>query len=198
MTTVVITDAGELLYADLSQIGETQEFLLEQPSTPLGSDYAELTEAPTPTAGVPYVAMTADGETFAEVLGDRVLELEDGWRNFTEDSEAEFTRYFNNAYIARFETGYIDFGDANLKKNFLGLRTTWQRHSRAYMAVYAETEDGRRNEKWRGLVFNREEHLIPLNLCGRRIRVRLLVVLFNDAKALLRDISIGWQPAGTT
>jgi hypothetical protein len=179
----------------LSQVGETQQFLLEQPGTPLGADYAELGSAPTPSPGIPYVALETE---IAEVLGARTLAMDTPWSNFTLGSEATFTKFYKDAYVARFETGYMDFGDADLMKNFLELRTTWQRQSRAYLGVYAETDDGKRGGKFRGLIFNRETVKIPINLCGRRIRVRGVIVLFNSAKALLRDISIGWLPAGTT
>ena len=122
----------------------------------------------------------------------------DPWSYLETEGNYTFTQFFKDAHLARFETGFMDFGRSDLLKNYLELRMTWQRNSRAYVGLYAETEDGRRGGKWRGLVFDKEAHRVPLNLCGNRIRVRAVVVLFNSAPALLRDVSIGWLPAGTT
>ena len=195
---VVMTPGGELLWADLAAIGETELFLAEAASTALGSAYAEGSSAPTPTAGLGYVALTADLATFAESLTGSRIEMATPWSVFTTGGSYTFTKFWNNAYLARMETGYLDFGNAELVKNYLEIALTWQRHSRAYVGIYAETDDGRRGGKWLGLAFAKETQRVPLNLSGRRIRVRLVIVAFNDAPALLRSVTIGWGPQGTT
>jgi hypothetical protein len=195
---IVMTSTGEMLFADLAAIGETEQFLLEAQSTPLGSEYAETDSAPTPTAGLGYVAMTADLATIAESVAGSRIEMATPWSTFTAGGSYTFTKFWNDAYVARFETGYLDFGDARLVKNYLEVALTWQRHSRAYVGIYAETDDGRRGGKWLGLAFNKETQRVPLNLSGRRIRVRVVIVAFNSGKALLRDVTIGWGPQGTT
>jgi hypothetical protein len=225
----IVTHGGEMLYADLSAIGETEAFLLEDADTELGADYAQLSSAPTPTPGYPFVAMTADSSIVAEVdlNGDFALrDLLDSagntitnsngaplrsqplsglrtsmatvWSQFAGGGSYTFTKFWKDAYVARFETTYMDFGDARLRKNYLELTMTWQRHSRAYVGIYAETDGGLRRGRFKGLVFDKETHVIPLNVEGRRIRVRVVAVLFNNAPALLRDMAIGWLPAGQT
>lgn len=197
---LIMTPGGELLWADLAAIGETELFLAEAASTALGSAYAELDTEPTPTAGLGLVALTADLATFAEVdsTSENRIELATPWSAFSTGGSYTFTKYWNNAYLARVETGYLDFGSAELVKNYLEVSVAWQRHSRAYVGIYAETDDGRRGGKWLGLAFNKETQRVPLNLSGRRIRVRLVIVAFNDAPALLRSVTIGWGPQGTT
>lgn len=225
----VVTPANELLFANLSTVGETEEFLAEASSSVLGSDYAEVASAPTVTPGMSFVAMSADRQTIAEILpgGDfyaNLIEDSDGmnllnsrgvllrsappssiktamatpWSPFVPGGSQTFATYYKDAYVARFETAYLDLGTAQLRKNFLELRTVWQKKSRAYIGLYAETEDGRSAGKWRGLVFGKEEHRVPLNLFGCRIRVRCVAVVFNGSPALLREITIGFLPAGTT
>ena len=195
----VILATGEMLYSELSNIGEIDEFMNEAANVPLLPEYEILTAVPTPAPGMSYVAMTATNRQFAHVLaGGESLIMVDPWSYFEPEGDYEFTKFFNNAHLARFETGYMDFGREDLLKNYLELRMTWQKHSRAYVGLYAETEEGRRGGKWHGLVFNKETHRVPLNLCGHRIRVRGVVVLFNSAPGLLRDVSIGWLPAGTS
>jgi hypothetical protein len=195
----IILASGPMLYCDISNFGEIEEFLNEPVNTPLFPEFEILAIAPTPTPGLAYVAMTANNETFKEVIagGDTGI-MVDPWSYLETEGDYTFTQFFKDAHLARFETGYMDFGRADLLKNYLALRMTWQRHSYAYVGLYAETEEGRRGGKWRGLMFNKESHRIPLNLCGHRIRVRGVMVLFNSAPALLRDVSIGWLPAGTT
>jgi hypothetical protein len=197
---VVITATGAILYSDLSNVGETDEFLNEEPDVPLGDDYAELTAAPTPTPGLSYAMQSEDRGVFGEMLaGGLQLLMVSPWSYFEEEGVYTFTRFWNNAYWARMETGLMDFGDSRLQKNYLELSMTWQKHSRAYVGIYAETDEGRRDGRWLGLVFGRETRKIPINLFGRRIRVRVVAVLFNGgAPALLRDVTIGWNPAGTT
>jgi hypothetical protein len=142
--------------------------------------------------------MTADLATIAESVAGSRIEMATPWSTFTAGGSYTFTKFWNDAYVARFETGYLDFGDARLVKNYLEVALTWQRHSRAYVGIYAETDDGRRGGKWLGLAFNKETQRVPLNLSGRRIRVRVVIVAFNSGKALLRDVTIGWGPQGTT
>lgn len=194
----IVTATGELMFADLSAIGEIEEFLAEPVATALGSDYAEVGAAPTPLAGLGWVGLTPDLATLAESQAGSRIEMVTPWDGFTSGGTYSFSKFWNNAYVARIETGYMDFGDARVRKNYLELSMTWQRHSRAYVGISAETEDGRRGGKWKGLVFDKETHVVPLNLHGRRIRVRIVAVLFHAAPALLREITIGWMPAGTT
>lgn len=201
---VVVTSNGEMLYSDLSNIGEVNEFMNEEDDVPLWPEFEVLDAEPTPTPGLSYVAMTADNRVFKEVIsgGSSVL-MVDPWSYFDPDDAFDFTftKFFKDAHIARFETGYLDFGNAEVLKNYLELRITFQHHSRAYLGLYAESDGSHkklRGGKWYGLVFNRETHRVPINLIGRRVRVRGVVVLFNAAPAMIRDVSIGWLPAGPT
>lgn len=197
----VVTAAGDFLYANLAGIGETEEFMQEPPAAALGAAYAQGGAAPTPTGGLSYVGMTVSdtAPAFVEMFAGGVrATLASVWSPVTSGGADALTRFWNNAYLARFETGYLDFGDAAVKKNYLELRMTLQRHSRAYVGLYAETEDGRRHGRWKGLVFPGEGVKAPLNLSGRRIRLRVIAVCFNAAPMLIRDLAIGWEPQGTT
>jgi hypothetical protein len=191
----VITASGEFLFSDLANIGETEEFLNEDPDEELGDDFAELTSQPTPTPGLSFVSMPADRTSIGETLADGIeVGMPLPWGDMEDDVTGAWTKWFKDAYVARLETGYMDFGDANLEKNYLEVVMTWQRHSRAYVGIYAQTEDGRTAGRWKGLVFNKETHTLPINLHGRRIRVRVVAVLFNEKPSLIRDASIGWLP----
>lgn len=193
----VVTLAGELLYSDLGDIGETQEFLSEPKSTPLGSAFAQLESAPTPTSGLPYVGMTATGTAISEVLAGLRLTMPTAWDSFVTGDTTTLTRFWKDAYVARIETGYMDLGNPSQYKNFHDVRLTFQKHSRCYVGIYAES-DGFKGGKWSGLVFSKEQLRVPLNICGRSVRVRVVMVCFNDAKTLLRSAVIGWTPGGIT
>lgn len=193
----VFTSAGSLLYANLADVGETEEFLQEDAAAALGAAYAEETSAPTPTVGLSYVGMTSDRATIAEVMsGGTRATLASVWSPITSGGSQTLAKFYNNAYLARLETGYLDFGDDDLRKNYLQALITWQRHSRAYVGIYAETEDGRRGGAWGGSVFSKESSVVPLNLVGRRIRLRIVAVCFNGSRSLIRGLAIGWSPAG--
>jgi len=195
----VLTATGEMLYSDFGNVGEVDEFMNEGKGVPLGPEFEAVNVTPTPTPGLSFVSMTENNKVFRETIADGSSALMvDPWSYFETEGTYEFAKHFNDAYVARFETAFEDLGNSQARKNYLELRMTWQRHSRAYVGLYAETEDGRRHGKWRGLVFDKEEHVVPINLHGRRIRVRGVIVLFNGAPALLRDISIGYNLAGTT
>lgn len=224
----VITFGGQMLYSEISAVGETEEFLAEDGATPLGANFAEVNTQPTPTPGLMFVGMTSDKTKIAEVdlggdfathdlldsagntltnsaganlrsqpLAGLRIALASPWAQFVEGGVYTFTKFWNNAYVARLETGLLDFGDARLRKNYLELAMTWQRHSRAFVGAYVEA-DGCQRGRWVGLVFEKEAHRIPLNIAGRRIRMRVIAVFFNGAPSLLREMSIGWMPAGMT
>lgn len=196
----IITEAGEFLFADMAAIGEREAEDLEEPGTALGASYVAANSAPTPTPGVPYVALDMTGTLpkIVERVGSQTVGLSSVFGPIAAVDASGWTlsQFFNDAYLARFEFPWQDLGGPGLFKNFLEFRMTIERGSRAYIGIFAETDSGRRGGKWFGLVHPREEVRIPLNLWGQKIRVRVVAVLFNSGRFLVRDAKLGYTIGG--
>lgn len=193
-TVAIITAAGECLYARLGAIGETKAENMEAKGTALGAPYAIGTVAPTPVAGVPYVSADALSTVFIETAAGSSVGLATplGPVATLVPGGYTLTQFWNDAYLARFETPWMDLGDPDANKNFLGLRITFDRDARAYVGLASENERGVKRWKWYGSIHGRGEVFIPCNLFGRRVRFRVVAVCFNAGRLLIKDCSIGY------
>jgi len=202
----IITAAGECLYARLGEIGELEPEDIEPKGTALGAAFEVAGAEPTPEAAVPFVAMPADHSAILEVVGDKVVGLDDmlGQMKVLDpddfDDDLELVEFFNNAYVARFEAPWQDLGSPKQLKNFLEVQLSISRDSRAYVGIYAETDGGRdgslRGGRWKGIVHGRNNVRVPLNLAGRKIRIRVVAVVFNAGRFLINDATIGYAVGG--
>lgn len=195
---IVVTGAGELLYADLSLVTAVEAWEVDAPGTALGAAYDYTTgSAPTPSAGIPYVGINAAGTGFAQVVAGKRIELATPWSEWAETSSLTLTRYLNNAHLGIVELGYLDLGRGDLLKHWLEVQATFRPQSRAWIGVFCETERGVRSGKWYPrAVFTREHAKVAINLVGPRVRVRLLVLWFNDQRGELRELSVGYNAVG--
>lgn len=198
-TVTIITDDGECLYARLDGIGETKPEDMEAKGTALGAAFDPAGSEPTPNVAVPYVAQTADYLKTVEVMGLNAVALESPLAPITPVVSLlsyTLTRYFNNAYLARFETPWLDIGDQKIFKNFHEVELTIDRDARAEFGIFTENENGVRSGKWYGQVHGKGKIRVPLNLFGRRIRVRIVAILFNSGRCLIRDALVGYSVGG--
>lgn len=188
--TVGITRDGALLWADLAAIGE---YTIPTYSTSVPSGCTITASAPTPSAGIPYVAVTADNLTFKQVLNGQTLVMATPWSAFAV-SDATCTQYFNNARLAVIEFNEMDFGSPNVNKELIALRTVWRQSSVAYMGAFAEVD---------GItygLFNPTIHFPQVNWIdnlrglGVKVRLRLIIVSFNSQNAVLDSVTLDWQP----
>lgn len=191
-----ITGAGELLFAVLSDVQALEAWETDAPGTALGSGYAEVALAPTPTTGVPYVAMNAAGTAFAQVVAGKRIELASAWAEWTETTALTLTRFFNNAHLGIIELGYIDAGISDRLKQWLGVIPEFSPMARACIGIFTESENGNRSGRWWGSAFTRQKFMVPQCLQGERVRVRMLVLWFNDQRAELRGVTLGLEPTG--
>jgi hypothetical protein len=199
----VITTTGEALYAKLDAIGELAPELVEAPATALGAAYEVAIATPTPTPGLPYVAMPADNSAVLEVVGANVVGLASMLGAVTTLTAGSYTltKFYNNAYLSRWESPWQDLGNPKVLKVFHGIQLTIERDARAYVGIYAESDGGKngslRGGKWFGLVHGRRTVRVPLNLAGLKIRVRVVAVCFNSGRFLTRDATIEYSVGGT-
>ncbi len=200
MTGAIITRTGEILYSSLNSIGEREAADIPVKGTALPTEFDVLDTEPTPTAGLPVVGLSADRNTWMEKLGVSAIGFTDPFDHIQNINEEDVTvaEWFKDAHIARFDTSFLDFGEPSTRKDYLEATITLERNSAAYMALYAETDDSRRNYRWKGSVWGKETVRVPLRLTGNRIRLRLACVMFATGRMLIRDIRIGFNPAGVT
>jgi hypothetical protein len=199
----VVFDFGNILYARLDEIGEIPPEEMEPKGTALGADFEEKDEDPEESNGLPYVMMSANNRVIIEYLNQATLGMSDMLGPLGEIDPDDFegddalVKYFKGAYIARFEAPWQNIGDPRRWKNFHHVELTIDRDSRAYVGIYAETDEGVRGGRWKGIVHGKQSVKVALNLAGRRIRVRVVAVLFNAGRCLIRDAAIGYTLGGT-
>lgn len=199
MIVAAITRSGEILYAALNQIGELEAVDMEPVGTALGADYEAKAATPTPSPGISIVGLSADRRTWIEQLGSSTVGFENPFDHVVpiDPQAVTITDWFKDAHIARFETPWQDLSEPARLKNWHEVEITLDRDARAYVGVYAETESGDRAYKFKGSVHGSKRPVrLPINLLGTRIRVRVVMVTFNGQRVLVRDMRLGYTPAG--
>lgn len=197
-TAAIISQAGEMLCADLN-IVETEAVDVEAPGTALGASYTAVNSEPTPIAGIPVVGLTADRRGCIEKVGGVVIGSADPFNRVGVVSQGNFTitEWFNNATLASWESPWQAMAESARFKNLLEVELTFDRDSRAYVGVCVENERGQRRWKWVGVTHGKSKPVrAALNLFGVRFRVRICLVVFNNARMILRDMRLGFNPAG--
>lgn len=198
----VITETGEFLYADLARIGEQQPEELEAANAALGVAFEHQPGAYSGLAGLPRVIVDTSSAypKFGEdVNGAGAVGLTDVFGEMGTITMGALTPslVLKDAYIARFEFPWQDMGGPTRFKNFLEVRLGIERNSRAYVGVFCETDAGRKGGRWKGLVYPKDVVRIPLNLFGLKIRVRVVAVVFNGGRFLVREAQIGFAQGGS-
>ena len=193
---IALTGGGTLISANLSNLIELDTWQLPPYDEAIGADFVPLTSAPTPTPGMAYVGITetVGVNGFLQCLEGVSIGMTDPWAEWSETALPTPTKFFKNATVAILEMSNEDFSLPDVIKEFLSIRLQFQRNTRAYVGVFAESE-GRRYGRWRDVVYPKEEKLSGLKLVGRRLNVRVIVVYFNAQPLLIRDLSIEWQPS---
>jgi len=193
---LAMTSQGDLLYADLTAVAPEDPWETDPAGTPLGAAYAEQSSEPEASPSLSVVGMSADGKGYALLLSGGRIEMATPWEQWAETALLDLTRFFGNATLGIVETSYLDLGSGDVVKQFLEVRLKWRPQCRAHVGVFAESEHEHRSGKWYGSVYGREDVRMPISLLGQRIRVRLILVTFNEERAELREASIGYVPVG--
>lgn len=186
---VGITRDGAFLWADLQAIGQNPTGAY---TAALPAACAELSAAPTPNPGIPYVGVSADGQQFMQVLAGNALCMTDPWADWTAGSITA-TRFYNNSRVGLLELSDMDFGAVALQKEITALRTQWARNGIVYVGVFADT-GGRLSGGYRGLYYPAPDQLAAIGGESSVVRVRVIVVSFNDYPAVLTGAGINWLP----
>jgi len=235
---VVATAEGGLMFSDLDELREREEFELEDYGAADNGEFPEETadEAFPPVQDEEGFALeTEEGEEINSEGDADEIQVPLVWLQATADRDtdgyllafagtpyAKYSRFartlfqndspsvifdpediqtiqWTNATVARLEFAPEDMGRTNMEKVFQEIRLTWQRDSKCYVGVFARTEYGQSDGYWIGNPNPDEEQLVGINIRGRRIQVTVLVVFSNnpDARAMLRDMTIGYLPGGT-
>lgn len=205
MVTVIVTRSGQVLYSALNHVAETEAVDVEPLGTVLGTEFAATVLEPTPTLGVPVVGVSVDHRAFIERQGQSYLGCTDPFDHLRaiDPDDVVVTEWYNNAHLAVVEFPWQDMGGPKALKNFHEVALTIERDSRAYVGIAIETDantktvDARRSYRWFGLAFGRDTIRIPCNRVGRKIRVRIVAVIFNAGRLLVRDVTVGYTVGGT-
>lgn len=201
MIAAVITSSGQILYSALDHVGEQEAGDIAPQSVEVGAAYLPFETAPTPSPGMPIVGLSADRRGWIEKQGDAYIGFVDPWDHLVNiDPDAvTVAEWYKDAHIARIETPWLDLSDGGQYKEFFELLVTFERDSRLYLGVYAEVQPrGIRAYRWKGLVYNPQVPVrVALKLQGTHIRLRLVMIAFNGGRAMIKDMRIGVNPAGT-
>ena len=95
------------------------------------------------------------------------------------------------------ETAYDNLGTQEVHKNFLEVMLTFQKNSFGYFGVWAETETGAMSGRWVGAIHGKEQHKVFVNVRGKSVRLKILVVTDPRYPWVLRDASLGYLLGNT-
>lgn len=182
-----ITRDGVFMWADIAAINIWD---LPTYGTALPAGCAELASPPTPSPGIPYVAVSANGQSFKQVLNGQTISMATPWSDWAQ-ADVTTTKYYNNARISVLEFAEMDCGSPALQKEFTALRSTLYRNSPIYVGVYCEV-GGYRYGGWRGLYYPSVDWLGALGGMGSTIRIRLIVVSFNSENAAISGLTMNF------
>jgi hypothetical protein len=192
-TVTGITRDGVFLFSNLYKVGSQDIADWPTPGTSLGPDYDQQSSPPTPDAGLPIVGITIGcASSFQQVLNGQTVSAASAWSDFA-TSDVAPTAFFKNATFAVFEALDEDFGDPTTWKEFCQVRLSWHRDSAAYVGIAGESETAR-FVQWYGRVFEDNETILPMELAGRWLTIRIIAVVFNNSPAMLDGLTIDWLP----
>lgn len=186
-----ITRDGVFLWSDLSNFGVP---VLEDYSNPLGAAYAELSSAPTSDPGIPYAAVSADGLSFKQVLNGQILSMATPWSEFTA-GDVTCTKFYKNAFLQVVELSEDAAGLPDNQKEWVNIRALFLRSSRSYWGTFAQVNGYNSAGGWRGLVYPYASLLSGTNGQGATIRIRLVLVVFNDVYSIIQGVSPEFIPS---
>ena len=190
-TATGITRDGVLLYSDLYKVGSQDIADWPDQSDTLSADYNALTSIPTPDAGIPYVGITTGcAPAFQQVLNGQIISVSSPWSDFGNTDQAPVV-FFKNATLAIFEISVEDFGDPTTWKEFCQTRLQWHRNSAVFVGIAGESETSR-FWQWYGQVYPDIETILPLELAGRWLTLRIIAIVFNASPAMMNGMSIDW------
>ncbi|MDP1581207.1 MAG: hypothetical protein Q8M02_13110 [Candidatus Didemnitutus sp.] len=184
---VGITASGHLRFADMSYV---QGFLQvnyagDMPSKYYSSDgFGSFTR---------YVGRTDSGKEFTVVHDSGISQSIRVWAPDPASGDP-FTRFNNECHLCLFELNPEDMGEPDTFKEFVQVRLHWQRNTVAEVGVFAEA-DGRRAGKWRWQAYPREEQVCGIGISGRRLKLRIALIVPTDRTAILHGLTIDWLPA---
>lgn len=186
------TRDGALLWSDVNAIGEQT---LPAYSTVLGSPYLPLNSAPTSSPGIPTIGVDTVNCAFTQTLNGQTLYLSDPWAQWSASGSVVPTSYLQNARLSIVELSEDRLNSPDLQKEFANLRTFWARNAYAYVCVATEV-NGYRKATWRGAYFPYESWISGISGMGATVKIRILVVSFNDltAPAMLQSFGVDWLP----
>lgn len=185
-----ITRRGVFLWSDVAAIGD---YALPSYLTALPSGCEELTVAPTPDHGIPYVGVTADGLGFKMVLGGQTISMATPWSDWAAE-DIVCTKFYNNARVAVIEFAEGDCSLPAIQKEFVNARLILNRNSVIYAGVYVQA-NGYSYGGWRGLFYPSTDWLAAIGGEGSTYRMRIIAVTFNDQNAVLSGVNVDFLPS---
>lgn len=181
-----ITRSGAFLWADLAPLGI---FTLPAYGTALPAAYAPVLTPPTPSAGRGYVALNSVTGAVQFVMNSNTITLATPWAAWTSGGSISPDMYFNDARIAVIELAETDLGSPSFQKELSCVRALWSRNSVFYVGCFSEC-NGYTGGAWRGSGYPYPSALYGISGEGETARIRLVVISFNAADALLQTLGI--------
>lgn len=182
-----ITRDGVFLYSDLAAIGD---FTPPAYTTALPAACAELTSAPTPSPGLGYVGVSANGQQFKYVLNGQILSLATPWSQLAV-GDVTCTKFYNDAKLVVLEFAEFDVTTQALQKEWLDVRTIYSQNSVIYTGVYANAS-GVLTGGWRGLQYPSIDWINTIGGESSTVKLRIIAVVFNNQNAVLSGLNISY------
>ena len=100
--------------------------------------------------------------------------------------------YYPNSYLSIIETAYEDFGSQSNVKQWHEIILSFRRNSWGNLWVYAQSEDGKISGQYKGSIYGKEKIKTFINLRGRRMKFRIIMVTHKDHPWMITEAAVGY------
>ncbi len=100
--------------------------------------------------------------------------------------------YYKDAYLSIMETAYEDFGSQSNVKQWHEIVLSFRKNSWGNLWVYAQAEDGTISGQYKGSVYGKQKIKTFINLRGRRMKFRIIMVTHKDHPWMITEAGVGY------
>ena len=100
--------------------------------------------------------------------------------------------YYPDSYLSVIETAYEDFGSQSNVKQWHEIILSFRKNSWGNLWVYAQSEDGKISGQYKGSIYGKEKIKTFINLRGRRMKFRIIMVTHKDHPWMITEAAVGY------
>jgi len=100
--------------------------------------------------------------------------------------------WYKDSYLSIMETAYEDFGSSSNIKQWHEIILSFRKNSWGDLWVFAQAEDGTTSGQYKGSIYGRQKIKTFINLRGRRMKFRIIMVTHKDHPWMITEVGVGY------